>query len=243
MNLMKLFRQPSVYPTRINIGCGYDKRPGYLNLDVDRACSPDVLIVNNDLSDLPQGHFEEVLAHDVLEHIPRAHTMSALLDWASLLKIDGVLTFQTSSIIGIIEQMKKNDTFEFQYNWSSLMFGNQMHAGDFHYSGFTDKTLRVYLAAAGFEVGELKINDGWLFSASVRKASDWKKPATALRGLSNEDYIVELYREILRKDADANAMRHWGHQLKRGRQSRLTVLKNIVSSPENLYTLASRMGI
>src|ERR1041384_6056075 len=59
-------------PTRINVGCGYDKRPGYLNIDVDPACSPDILIVNEDDSLVPRGHFEEVVANDVLEHVPRA---------------------------------------------------------------------------------------------------------------------------------------------------------------------------
>ena len=77
------------FPTKINIGCGYDKRPDFLNIDSDPACAPDILIINNDLSGLPQGHFEEAIALDVLEHIPRAQMMGALFDWAALLKTGG----------------------------------------------------------------------------------------------------------------------------------------------------------
>ena len=53
-------------PRKLNVGCGYDKRPDYLNIDVDPACEPDVLIVDNDFSPIPTGYFDEVLAKDVL---------------------------------------------------------------------------------------------------------------------------------------------------------------------------------
>ena len=68
---------------RINVGCGYDKRPGYLNIDVDPAARPNLLVVGDDTSAVPRDHFVEVFAKDVLEHIPRAKTMDALLELAA----------------------------------------------------------------------------------------------------------------------------------------------------------------
>ena len=65
------------FPPKLNIGCGYDKREGYLNVDVDPACAPDLLIRDGDYSPIPRRQFEEVLAKDVLEHIPRAQTIAA----------------------------------------------------------------------------------------------------------------------------------------------------------------------
>ena len=32
--------------TRINVGCGYDKRPGYLNVGMDPNCTPDTLVTD-----------------------------------------------------------------------------------------------------------------------------------------------------------------------------------------------------
>ena len=78
--------------TKINMGCGRDKRPGYLNVDTDPAASLDILLVNGDDSMIPRQHFVEVLARDVLEHIPRAQTLAALLDWADYLVDGGKLT-------------------------------------------------------------------------------------------------------------------------------------------------------
>jgi hypothetical protein len=87
----------SIYE-KINFGCGYDKREGYLNVDSDPACDPDFLIPIGDLSLLPKHHFKEVLAKDVLEHIPRAKSLDALLEFSSLLCDGGTLFLQTSSI-------------------------------------------------------------------------------------------------------------------------------------------------
>jgi 2-polyprenyl-3-methyl-5-hydroxy-6-metoxy-1,4-benzoquinol methylase len=243
MNLLNLARRKVSYPTRINVGCGYDKRPGYLNVDMDPACSPDLLLKDNDFSKLPQGFFEEVLAMDVLEHIPRVHTIDALMSWASLLKPDGLLTFQTSSIEGIIDQMRANDNFEFQYNWTALMFGNQAHPGDFHFNGFTDKTLRISLAAAGFLVEHFDIKDGWLFSASAQKNRDWKAPAETYQHLTITDFVTAVYRDVLFRDVDDHARKHWNHELGVKRISRLEMLRRITSSPEHLYKLANKMKL
>jgi hypothetical protein len=46
---------------RINIGCGYDHRPGYLNVDMDAACKPDMLITDKEFSTLPRHEAKDLL--------------------------------------------------------------------------------------------------------------------------------------------------------------------------------------
>ena len=72
-------------PEKLHVGCGYDKRPGYLNIDIDPACEPDILLAGNLDNLLPRNYFVELLAKDVLEHIPRSETLRALLEWAGCL--------------------------------------------------------------------------------------------------------------------------------------------------------------
>jgi len=228
-------RQP--LSRRLNIGCGYDKREGYLNIDMDPSCQPDLLIVNNDLSSLPKNYFEEILAHDVLEHIPRAHTMSALLDWAALLKMGGTLTFQTSDIIGITTMMQQNPTFEFEFNWTSLMFGNQAHPGDFHYNGFTERTLYVHLKAAGFNVAGFSRKDGWLLSASVHKESDWTSLLHDLNNATDDDFLKEAYLRILGREMSSTEIQYFG----RRSLKRAALLKRLAGSAENLYKIGAKV--
>lgn len=57
-------------PVVLNLGSGNKKRPDAVNVDLVESTRPDVV---HDLNDrpwpLPEGHFQEVLAHDVIEHL------------------------------------------------------------------------------------------------------------------------------------------------------------------------------
>ena len=201
-SLMTMSEDGSV--RRLNFGCGYDKRDGYVNVDSDPACEPDVLLVNNDLSPLLGEPFDEILALDVLEHIPRVQTLSVLLDWAELLGDGGRLVIKTSSIEGVARQLAANPSFRQQYGWTLCLFGSQAHAGDFHLTGFTDTTLRVHLLAAGFDVERIWLTDKWLLHAEAVKSMSWSAPATELADLNDEAFVRAIYPIVLDREADDN---------------------------------------
>ncbi len=55
---------------KLNLGCGFDKRPGWLNVDNFPACEPDRLLdIEATPWDLPTDGFDEVLLKHVLEHV------------------------------------------------------------------------------------------------------------------------------------------------------------------------------
>ncbi|SCB16578.1 hypothetical protein [Rhizobium hainanense] len=218
---------------KINMGAGYKRYPGYLAIDVDEACKPDFLVKNNDLTPLPQGHFNEILAWDVLEHIPHAHTMNALLDWANLLEVGGVLKIQTSYVYGIIDRMRSDPGFEIEFNWMRCMFGNQKHPGDFHFNGFTQATLWTYLTAAGFTVPKFTIEKLWLIGCEAVKTSNWEE-----RVPPSEDaqtFVANAFQEILKRDAKPNELTAHANAL--AQLGRKHFLRSLISSPENLFTL------
>jgi len=64
---------------KLHIGCGLDKRKGYLNTDICESVKPDLIL---DLNVFPypfeDNQFEEVLALAVLEHIPKHNLLKCI---------------------------------------------------------------------------------------------------------------------------------------------------------------------
>ena len=75
-------------PKKLNLGCGFDKRKGYLNVDFQDFHKPDLVADIKNLSMLPSEYFEEIIAQDVLEHFPKDETITVLKKWSTLCKKD-----------------------------------------------------------------------------------------------------------------------------------------------------------
>jgi predicted SAM-dependent methyltransferase len=227
---------------RLNFGCGHDKRDGYLNVDSDPACKPDVLLVDNDLSVLPEAAFEEILALDVLEHIPRTQTLPVLLAWSDLMVDGGHLRVETSSVIGVVERMHRDPTFANQYGWTQCMFGSQAHAGDFHFTGFTENTLAVHLLAAGFEIDRLWVEEDWLLNVEATKTVNWNAMADACAGLPVEAVVTSAYRQVLLREPDPAGSAFLTGELAAGRMNHRQAFRHLCQAPERLFVTAAQHG-
>jgi len=228
---------PPAYPRKLNFGCGYDKRSDYLNVDVDPACTPDLLIADHDYSAIPLDYFEEVLAKDVIEHVPRAATLSVLLDFASYLQMGGKLVLETSSILHVAAKLQQSSKYAAHHGWTICLFGNQAHAGDFHHTGFTELTLRVHLLAAKFEILHQEVRQDWMFYVEAKKVSDWSCLLAQWDHLSDEDFVARACLQCFRRKVDEAGFRHWSTLLWEG-VARRDILKSLYSSPERLFLTA-----
>ena len=81
---------------KLNLGCGFDKREGYINIDGIEDFSPDEVW---DLSAIPmpfvcEGEVLEIVAQDILEHFDPIKARDVLQYWVKLLKPGGVLRLQ-----------------------------------------------------------------------------------------------------------------------------------------------------
>ncbi len=166
---------------KLNLGCGWDHRPGYINVDFVPHHKPDLLADVRDLSMFPADHFDEILAQDVLEHLERTEIDSALEEWARLLRPGGELFVRVPNIIGVAELLKEKLSFEEQSTLVQNLFGTQAYTGDYHHVGFTEITLRTQLHAAGLEVVSLEAKDRWLFDCvSVKRDKPFELDLGAL---------------------------------------------------------------
>lgn len=230
---------------KINFGCGWDKRTGWLNVDVDINCMPDLLIQGSDYSVIPKNHYKEILANDVLEHISHAQTSAVLLEWSEFLRKKGKLHLQTSSILGVAEQLKKQSKYADQVGWTICLFGNQQHPGDFHHIGFTEATLKTNLIAAGFEIDSFELQDNWLFHVECHKVSDWTSVVKKNNKKNTRDFLTEIFKAALGRVPDFGGLAetHLEQELEAKKITRKEAAKHLFQSRERLYYIATENNL
>lgn len=54
---------------RLNVGCARNQLPGFLNIDIDPRCHPDMLVEPGKPWPFPSGQFNFVLMSHILEHV------------------------------------------------------------------------------------------------------------------------------------------------------------------------------
>jgi len=156
---------------KLNLGCGFDIREGYVNVDFQQFHHPDLVADVRELSTLPSDYFEEIVAQDVLEHLPRVDTSKALAEWNRLLRIGGMLYLRMPNILGVAELLlqPERQSMDDQKTLVQCLFGTQAYTGDWHYTAFTPPLVHYYLEEAGFEILNLAAKDHWLFDVSAAK--------------------------------------------------------------------------
>jgi hypothetical protein len=156
---------------RINLGCGFDHRPGYLNVDFQEFHNPDLKADVRDLSALKDETYEEALALDVIEHLERAEVVPALREWRRVLIPGGTLRLRTADLMGIGLLLAQRDELALHQAMVQGAYGTQAYSGDYHLAGFTDLTLIDQLFEAGFERIRLERMHGWLLLAEAHRAT------------------------------------------------------------------------
>jgi len=157
---------------RLNLGCGTDRRPGFVNVDIRPGVKPDRVGDVRRLDWVPDESVEQILARDVLEHVSWRETDAVLAEWFRVLKPGGVLHLQLPDLKYLANH------FWFAH-WNDLarkrelvrwFYGDQDYAENTHRSGFDKYLLRDALHRAGFERIEITDDGGANLLALAVKA-------------------------------------------------------------------------
>ncbi len=143
---------------RLNLGCELHKRPrekGWINIDVRPSCKPD--LVHDLLRPLPYkaNTVNEILARDILEHMPHPKVLVVLKDWLRVLKPKGEIYIQTPDL-AILAQKILNGDLKTWKDISFWVYGSQNVKENSHLSGFTKPTLKKLLTEIGFKVTKVE---------------------------------------------------------------------------------------
>lgn len=230
---------PGRFPRKINMGSGTDPREDHLNIDMNAFNMPDLLADIRELDFMPASYYDYILAQDVLEHLPRTHTLRALAHWNRLLKMGGVITIRVPSVQGLADLLKHpaNQHPAKQEELMQCLFGTQAYTGDFHFTSFTRTLLEHYLTLAGFKIVKFEVMHGWLFDVDAKKVKHIDKPLS--RDFSelaqiqdDQQFVRACYREMLQRDPDPGGYEFFLGGLQRGGLTRQVMIDAILSSPE-----------
>ena len=229
----------AAHPRKANVGCGGDHKAGYLNVDFKEYHHPDVLADVRELAGFPDAFFEEVFACDVLEHLPRTETANVLAVWNRVLAPGGRIYIRAPNVPGLIELIRHPDyqSIERQELLMQCLFGSQADTGDFHFTGFTDITMRNFVQAAGFRVDTIGTRDHWLFEVWATKVGE-PADATArlragLRGIGEPGrFVAECYRRVLGREPEAAGLAYHEARLASGESTRSGLVDLFLNSPE-----------
>ena len=135
-------------PVRLNLGCGEDRRQGYINVDA-YVSSADLQM---DVFDLPldDGVADEIFSSHMLEHLGKHEVPRVLKTWHRVLKPGGILRLNVPDLSWVVENWLRLPEAQ-RWGWAlDTIFGLQTHPGEYHKTGFTADRIRGLLSWAGF---------------------------------------------------------------------------------------------
>jgi predicted SAM-dependent methyltransferase len=138
---------------KINVGSGSNLQAGYVNVDLYHSAA-DVQDDARTLATFADGCAEELTAFHVLEHLGQADGPRALAAWYRVLAPGGRLVVEVPDIPQQVrlwlEFYDRGDPRVWGFR-SYTLWGNQVHAGEYHKWGYDIHTLRQIITAAGFQ--------------------------------------------------------------------------------------------
>jgi len=128
----------------IDVGCGNNKKAGFLGVDIRRTKVVDVLA---DARNLPfrDESFDYVYSDQVLEHFSHTEVGNVLLEWVRVLKKGGIIEIRCPDLRARAFLFFLNPTWQNVKN----IYGEQDFTGNYHKCGFSFGLLKHLLESCG----------------------------------------------------------------------------------------------
>lgn len=210
---------------KLNLGCGHDLRDGYINVDLHARHNPDLVADITKLDMLPSQGFDEIVAQDVLEHLERQKVQGAVVEWANLLAVGGVLRVRVPSLEHMLKALcrPENRSAKKADEIIHLIFGTQAYTGDYHLSGFTAAVLEARLENAGLKVCNAMLMYDMVYDVTARKCEQLTDPL---------EFVHNSYFAVLGRPADPDGLEYFSAKLSSNELSRDQVLEILKNSDE-----------
>ncbi len=148
---------------KLNLGCGIDIRPGFVNIDIQSFPGVDLIADVSLLDEFKDESVDFLVAQHVIEYIPRKVLIPALLNWRRVLKPKAPLEIRVTDLSNLTKSLYLNDISQemglHHEMVISMLYGKQKNPYDIRYNGFTSDFLQGLLTGLGFELNNVVKED------------------------------------------------------------------------------------
>lgn len=154
---------------KLNLGCGSEKIEGYVNIDCEETCKPD-LVHNFTAAPLPyeDGSVGEIVMFHTVEHIRKVEHGFIFQECARVLKLHGSLLVSYPNFLICADYYRINYKGQREF-WEKTIFGRQLYPSDYHVCAIIPSELELLLGQLGFDqlksVPEAQEQQNWITSA------------------------------------------------------------------------------
>jgi predicted SAM-dependent methyltransferase len=119
----KAFLSRTTFPVKVNVGCGNEPFPGWINLDLDPGVRADILWDVNDGLPFPDNSCAFMYSEHFLEHIPVAEGVRFLRECCRCLQPGGVVRIGMPCVQDVVGEYHENSWAkqpwlkEYRYDW------------------------------------------------------------------------------------------------------------------------------
>jgi ubiquinone/menaquinone biosynthesis C-methylase UbiE len=174
---------------RLNIGCGKDLKPRYVNID---RYNPDAdALMDAGKLDYPDSSADEVFSSHMIEHVPLAEFLKILQEWKRVLKPGGRLEIRCPNFEAHIRKWLEGDeAFRWGGGLNRLLGIQDRGEGHLNRNMFTHKRLQTLVKEAGFSILRCEITatrtgeepDGDILCIAVKPQPALKQAKPILAG-------------------------------------------------------------
>jgi SAM-dependent methyltransferase len=150
---------PALSGTKLSLGAGRDRTPGWVHVDSNPDLEPDVLAAVESLPMYADGSVAAIQANHLFEHLTFPQARAALREWRRVLRPGGELFLELPDLERCLRLLGRHRDPQ-GYDLGTIgIFGypplvESEGATQIHKWGWTRATLAAELAAAGFEAVE-----------------------------------------------------------------------------------------
>lgn len=130
----------------LELGCGENKKPGMIGLDIRRKVYVDV-IADARMLPFQNESFDCVYSSHLIEHFGHQEVKSILVEWTRVLKSNCIIEIRCPDLRARAFLFFLNPT------WNNVrnIYGGQDYVADYHKSGFSFGLLKSLLESCGIE--------------------------------------------------------------------------------------------